>query len=606
MTGPLGLSEADLAVLGAVPLTPDDPAWIGRFRLLGLLGVGGMGRVYLGRADEQYVAVKVIRSELADDQKFRLRFARELEAVSRLDAACTAPLIDAEAAATRPWMATAFVPGVSLDDAAPLPGPAVLRLTAGIASALVGIHRAGLIHRDLKPSNVILALEGPKVIDFGVVHSADLSKLTMTGQHVGTPSYMAPEQAQTGSVSPAADIFALGGLITFAATGRPPFGAGNPAEVLYRVVSGEPDLSGLAAVDPELHRLAQRCLAKDPDARPDAAAVVAAVGGAEPAVQWPQALRARIEPRAILAGPTLPGVGGPTPAGETGIVDVVGLPPRRVVPQTRAARSRRPVLLAALGTALLVAIAAGLLWGPSAVRALASSNRSADPVAKTIVTSGGSPSVAPTSPQTSDPGQLVGAGNGNGGNGNGGNGNGNGGNGGANPRHSSEPSMSRSRSASAGQSTSAANTQTTKYSFEDGMDGWNNAGTSLTVSRASSVSKDGSYSLKIIDTAPGGNNLPYAEVSTGAGPVAGQTVTAWVYVDPGVSAMVGAKLFVNSANGGWYDGGPQAFITMAHGGWQKVTYTASGYGGAANRVGIQVLKSTASNVTLYLDDVTWG
>lgn len=370
-----GLTDTDLAVLGASPLTPDDPARVGRYRLAALLGAGGMGRVYLGWADGRFVAVKVVRPELAGNEQFRRRFARELTALSRLDAAFTSALVDAEPDANRPWLATEYVPGVPLEDAVrtdgPLPPTAAWRLAAGVATALGAIHTAGIVHRDLKPSNVILDLDGPKVIDFGVAHAADLSQVTVTGQHVGTPCYMAPEQARTGALGPPADIFALGGLLTFAVTGKPPFGEGTATEVLFRVVHEPPDLTDLADVDRELHALITRCLEKDPGQRPDAAAVVAAAGATRATAPWPQPLLARIERRRALTSqapadePQLPG------GGLTGADDVAGLPRKAPERAARPSHRRRNILAAAAAVALVAsaAVTAGELArhnGPAA------------------------------------------------------------------------------------------------------------------------------------------------------------------------------------------------------------------------------------------------
>ncbi|MGY4928460.1 serine/threonine protein kinase [Streptomyces sp. 900105755] len=370
-----GLSDTDLAILGATPLTPDDPVRVGPYRLAALLGSGGMGRVYLGWSGGRFVAVKVVRPELAGNEQFRRRFARELATLRRLDAAFTAALVDAEPDANRPWLATEYVPGVPLEDAVqadgPLPVTVAWRLAAGVATALGAIHGAGIVHRDLKPSNVILDLDGPKVIDFGVAHAADLSQLTVTGQHVGTPCYMAPEQAQTGVLGPPADIFALGGLLNFAVTGKPPFGEGAATEVLFRVVHEPPDLTELAETDRELHAMVARCLEKDPSQRPDAAAVTAAVGAARAAAPWPQPLLARIEPRRALTSqapvdePEIPS------GGLTGADDAAGLPRKAPASAVRPSHRRRKILAAAAAVTLVTsaAVAAGELsrhTGPAA------------------------------------------------------------------------------------------------------------------------------------------------------------------------------------------------------------------------------------------------
>ncbi|MFF3906461.1 serine/threonine protein kinase [Streptomyces sp. NPDC001848] len=401
-----GLSDAELAVLGARPLTPDDPVRVGRYRLAALLGAGGMGRVYLGWADGRYVAVKVIRPELAGSAQFRRRFAHELAAVSRLDTAFTAALVDAEPDANRPWLATQYVPGVPLDDAVETDGPlqeaAVWRLAAGVATALQGIHDAGIIHRDLKPSNVILDLDGPRLIDFGVAHAADLSQLTVTGQHVGTPSYMAPEQARTGVIGPAADIFALGGLLTFAATGRPPFGEGTTTEVLFRVVHEPPDLSGLEHTDPHLRTLIEQCLEKDPEQRPNAAAVAAAVTATRAAAPWPEPLRTRIAQRKVLTA-TAPTDEPAVPDGPlTSAGDEAGLPRKTGQTPTPAPhRRRRTVMAAAAGAVVILAasatLAAGLLSphkGPARSSRISTHTSSSAPAA----TSPSAPSRSGSSP----------------------------------------------------------------------------------------------------------------------------------------------------------------------------------------------------------------
>ncbi|HWG24777.1 serine/threonine-protein kinase [Actinospica sp.] len=324
----------DLAVMGGRPLGPQDPAMVGRYRIHALLGIGGMGRVYLGWAPNPgfgpsrsgaWVAVKVIRPDLADDPEFRRRFARELETVGRVRTPYAAALVQGEAEAQQPWMVTEFVPGISLADAVqpnrPLPAASVWRLAHDLGNALVAVHQAGIVHRDVKPSNVILGTGGAKIIDFGVAHASDLSQLTATGMNVGTPSYMAPEQAKTGDVSPASDLFSLGVLLYFAATSRLPFGEGGTAEVLFRVVYEEPDLSGLNNVEPQLRDLVLRCMAKDPLRRPNAAGVVAmaqaaaSTGAWSPndAVQWPEALAAQIHERTLAAGRTLPDPSLPEP-----------------------------------------------------------------------------------------------------------------------------------------------------------------------------------------------------------------------------------------------------------------------------------------------------
>ncbi|MET7798944.1 protein kinase domain-containing protein [Streptomyces decoyicus] len=272
------------------PLAKHDPQQIGPFRIIGLLGGGGMGRVYLGRAaDGRPVAVKTARSELADDRGFRARFAREVSAAQQVGGPFVAPVVDAAPHDDVPWMATEYVPGVSLTDAVhdcgPLPEHAVRLLTAGLLHALTAVHAHGLVHRDLKPSNILLTAEGPRVIDFGIAHSAADTALTTTGTALGTPGFMAPEQlVMTGpKVTGAADVFALGGVIVYAATGGGPYGNADPQVLMYRTVHEEPRLDELSDV---LRELATACLAKDPERRPALPALMARVGAPCPYGDW--------------------------------------------------------------------------------------------------------------------------------------------------------------------------------------------------------------------------------------------------------------------------------------------------------------------------------
>ncbi|MCX5140512.1 serine/threonine-protein kinase [Streptomyces sp. NBC_00338] len=258
------------------PLAADDPATIAGYRLAAKLGAGGMGKVYLSYTPGgRPVAIKVIRPEFGEDPEFRRRFAQEVQSAQRVQGLFTAPVIDADTNGAQPWLATAYVPGPSLADAVAahgaLPVEAVLLLIAGMAEALHVIHGAGIVHRDLKPSNVLLAADGPRVIDFGIAYAADATSLTGSGVTIGTPSFMAPEQAAGRRVTPATDIFALGQVAAYAATGSPAFGEGTSHGVLYRIVHEEPDLSG---VPERLMELVGRCLSKDPEARPSVAEVI--------------------------------------------------------------------------------------------------------------------------------------------------------------------------------------------------------------------------------------------------------------------------------------------------------------------------------------------
>ncbi|MFF0431530.1 serine/threonine-protein kinase [Streptomyces sp. NPDC004327] len=261
------------------PLSPDDPREIGGYRLHARLGSGGMGVVYLAHTPGgRPIALKAVREDFATDPEFRRRFAQEVESARRIHGLFTAQVVDAGVDAAVPWLATAYVPGPSLQQVVerhgPLPARSVLFLVAGIAEALQAIHGAGVVHRDLKPANVLVAEDGPRVIDFGIARAADATGLTGTGLRIGTAAYMAPEQALGHPVTPATDVFALGVLAAYVAGGVLPFGTGPESAALYRVVHEPADLS---RVPGELHRLVERCLAKDPGRRPNPAELIAAV-----------------------------------------------------------------------------------------------------------------------------------------------------------------------------------------------------------------------------------------------------------------------------------------------------------------------------------------
>ncbi|MDX3071688.1 serine/threonine-protein kinase [Streptomyces sp. MI02-7b] len=290
------------------PLQANDPTAIGPYRLLGRLGAGGMGRVYLGRSPGgRTVAVKVVRSELADDLEFRTRFQREVEAARRVGGAWSAPVLDADTDSPVPWVATRYVAGPALSDAVktfgPLPEDGVRALGAGLAEALEEVHGRGLVHRDIKPSNVLLSLDGPVLIDFGIARAMDATAaLTSKGVVVGSPGYMAPEQVTGRPTGPAADVFALGAVIVFAATGQGPFPGDSAAVLLYKVAHEEPEFEGMPA---GLRGVAESCLAKDPAARPtprQLAGLLAPDGGAASLVHggWlPAALTERLGRQAV-------------------------------------------------------------------------------------------------------------------------------------------------------------------------------------------------------------------------------------------------------------------------------------------------------------------
>jgi serine/threonine protein kinase len=268
-------------------LEPADPRLIGPYQLLGRLGAGGMGRVFLGvSAAGRPVAVKVVHAELAADPEFRVRFSTEVAAARKVSGLFTALVVDADVDAPVPWLATAYVAGPSLSEAVRSSGPltawSLLALAAGLAKSLTAIHAAGVVHGDLKPSNVLLAPDGPRVIDFGISQAAEAAPLARAGLVVGTPSFMAPEQAAGEEVGPRSDVFSLGAVLAFAATGRKPFGVGPPAAVLERVVRVAADLEDAPA---EVRPLIEQCLAKDPLSRPTAAELLAGVTAAQSAMK---------------------------------------------------------------------------------------------------------------------------------------------------------------------------------------------------------------------------------------------------------------------------------------------------------------------------------
>ncbi|MFD8996701.1 WD40 repeat domain-containing serine/threonine protein kinase [Streptomyces abikoensis] len=251
-------------------LLPDDPRSVGPYRLDGRLGAGGMGQVYAGTSPGgRRVAVKLIRPELADTPQFRARFKREVDAARQVGGFHTAQVVDADPDAASPWLVTAFIPGPTLHqvvrERGPLTPDAVLRLGAGLAEGLAAIHGCGLVHRDLKPGNVILAEDGPRIIDFGIARAVDASSLTATGAVIGTYAYMSPEQIRADRAGPASDVFALGSVLGFAATGHSPFDAPTLLAVVQRILDDPPALDG---VDGELRRLLAACLAKEPTERP--------------------------------------------------------------------------------------------------------------------------------------------------------------------------------------------------------------------------------------------------------------------------------------------------------------------------------------------------
>ncbi|MFJ4534241.1 protein kinase domain-containing protein [Streptomyces nigrescens] len=339
----------------------EHPEYAGQYRLEARLGSGGMGVVHLARSSSGLLlAVKVIHAEFAQDPEFRGRFRQEVAAARRVSGAFTAPVVDADPDAERPWMATLHIPGPTLSDHVKRNGPLavdeVRRLASGLAEALRDIHRAGVVHRDLKPGNVLLATDGPKVIDFGISRPSDSEMRTETGKLIGTPPFMAPEQFQRPrEVGPAADVFALGSVLVHAATGRGPFDSESPYLVAYQVVHDEADLAG---VPPELVPLVESCLAKDPADRPTPDALMellrtdtpadVPIGGLLPggAVAG-GALPGGVVPGGVVAGDAVPYgaaageavTGEALPHGEVGGTSAPG----RVVPPARIPEQRQPI-----------------------------------------------------------------------------------------------------------------------------------------------------------------------------------------------------------------------------------------------------------------------
>ncbi|MFE9133716.1 bifunctional serine/threonine-protein kinase/ABC transporter substrate-binding protein [Streptomyces sp. NPDC007355] len=334
------------------PLLPSDPSSLAGYRLLGRLGAGGMGVVYLGRTENgELAAVKVTHADQADQPDFRARFRREVEAARRVSSPWAVPVTGADPDAPEPWMATAFVPGPSLGEAVtahgPLPERSVRLIGWAVARALAAVHAAGLVHRDVKPGNVLLAVDGPRLIDFGIARATGETALTATDMVVGTPGFLAPEQAEarTDAIGPPADVFSLGCLLAYAATGRPPFGTGAVDALMYRTVHDEPDLAGVPA---GLLDLVRACLAKDPAARPTAAEIGVRLTEDTPAgaADWlPDPVVRTIAERSarMLALPEID-------ATRTGTAPAA--PPRR---------SRRGFLLLASGAALAV-VGGGAAW----------------------------------------------------------------------------------------------------------------------------------------------------------------------------------------------------------------------------------------------------
>jgi eukaryotic-like serine/threonine-protein kinase len=333
------------------PMRPGDPARLGPYTLIGRLGRGGYGVVYLAETTgAERVAIKLLQTALADAGDERERFAREAAAAKRVARFCTAQVIDADIAGDRPYIVSEYVPGPSLQDLVtergPLEGGALDRLAIGTATALVAIHQAGVVHRDLKPPNVLIGPDGPRVIDFGIARMVGHAA-TLTGQTLGTPAYMAPEQVRGDEVTAAADVFAWGATLVFAATGTPPFGRDSIAVLAHRIVHEPPELGALTG---SLRDLVAECLDKDPARRPGAGVLLMRLLG-HPAVPGGDQAATAILAEGVTAAGVPPGSAG-----------------RPVTPATRVETARRTEpkrrhwarALAGMVTALALAAAAVL------------------------------------------------------------------------------------------------------------------------------------------------------------------------------------------------------------------------------------------------------
>ncbi|QFG25248.1 serine/threonine-protein kinase [Actinomadura sp. WMMB 499] len=367
-------------------LGPGDPRSAGTYRLIARLGVGGMGRVYLGRsARGRAVAVKLVHPELLRDPGTRRRFRHEVDAARRVGGAFTAAVLDADTESDAPWVVTAYVPGPGLQDVVethgPLPEASVLALASGLARALRAVHGLDLIHRDVKPSNVLVTIDGPKLIDFGIARSVDDGLGTRTGGVVGSPGFMSPEQVRGTPLTQASDVFSLGAVLAFAATGRHPFGDGGVHARMFRIATEAPDLGDLAG---PVRNLVDRCLAKDPADRPGLDELLAGVLAEPPAGAWlPAAVMAELGRHAAFllevedpadggepqpgTPPPPPPAAAPPPAGTSSAGTAPAAPgpatsPAGAPPRRRRRRSRTPAYLGLGAAATAVVVAAGLAF----------------------------------------------------------------------------------------------------------------------------------------------------------------------------------------------------------------------------------------------------
>ena len=414
--------------LGYAGLQPQDPREIGPYHLLGHLGTGGMGQVFLGMsAGGRPIAVKVIRAELASDPDFRARFEREVAAAQRVSGLFTALVVDADLDGPTPWLATAYVAGPSLTETVrghgPLPAHSLWALAAGLAEGLSAIHAAGVVHRDLKPSNVLLAEDGPRIIDFGISEAAEASAATGANVMIGSPGYMSPEQVLGRHVGPAGDMFSLGSVLTFAATGEAPFGHGSSAALMYRLVNNPPKLDGVPG---DLRPLVGLCLAKDPGDRPSADQLLADLGAIQPAPGWlaesimngfaqtqsavvPAALAELAAPTSagpVAAGPVAAAASaGPPPGGKQARSAGPGRPGRHRISRPLASACLTGGLAAGSAVAAIALIGAGRTPPANDVQPQAVAGSTASPAAPGTVPA--TPGASPSAPASLSPSSFV-------------------------------------------------------------------------------------------------------------------------------------------------------------------------------------------------------
>jgi transcriptional regulator with XRE-family HTH domain len=553
------------------PPGEDGPRRIGAYRILGQLGAGATGDVYLaGGPSGRASAVKVIRPQFARDPIFCRRFAREIAAARKVRGGYTATVIDADAHAKQPWMASEYLPGPSLAEVVekhgPLPCPVVLALAVGISEALSAFHAAGVVHRDLKPTNVLLTRDGPRVIDFGIAHCLEDTALTATGALVGTAGFMAPEQAEGRQVTPAVDVFALGCVLAYAATGRAPFGDGASPSVLYRIVHDDPAEEALTCDNTALRELITHCLVKDPDKRPTPAQIIdACAASVQIGPGWlPEPVAARAARM------------------EAAATDLIKRAARRRA--VRRVQGVSAVLLSVLAlAAAMAAFDSGgtrrVLGEPRGIGAPMSAVAAPEPAATSTfagnrIVSRAAQRIDGDATQTVVPvTQVVGQ---------------------------------RGPSSAAGASPTGLGTSTREfYSFEHSTDGWRPIAGGVRPVSSSAFHYDGQYSLGLTDISEDGDAgciLKVAVADLPNGPTAGATITAWVYVPVEVAQGIEAELYVMDDAGAEHE---PADVKIPPGIWYQLTYTAGGYNGNAQAVGLKVSDGGAMGATIYLDAVSW-